>query len=111
MPPDRPAAAMTTEQALRPLILAVVAETVPAAVMATVAALESQRAALPADGRLAYPEAEAARLLGLRAHQLRDCRLRGEIEASVGPGRKVLYTREQLLAYLAGRRWTKNGDP
>ena len=29
--------------------------------------------------RLGYPEAEAAALLGIERHVLRDCRLRGEI--------------------------------
>jgi hypothetical protein len=81
--------------ALGPLIRAVVAE--------TLAATEAARAGLP--DKLAFGEAEAARLLSLHPHQLRDERLRGRIEASVGPGRKVLYTREQLLAYLAARRW------
>jgi hypothetical protein len=82
-------------EALRPLISAVVAE--------TLAAVENVRATLP--DKLAFTEAEAARLLSLRTHQLRDERLRGRIEASVGPGRKVLYTREQLLGYLASRKW------
>jgi hypothetical protein len=81
--------------ALRPLIAAVVTE--------TLAAVDSARSALPE--KLAYSEAEAARLLSLHTHQLRDERLRGRIEASVGPGRKVLYTREQLLNYLASRKW------
>ena len=54
--------------------------------------------------RLAFSEAEAARLLSLKQHQLRDCRLRGEIGASIGPCRKILYRREDLLAYLARNR-------
>lgn len=85
---------------LRPLISAVIAE--------TLAALEKDRAALP--DKLAYSEGEAARLLSLHSHQLRDARLRGEIEASVGPCRKILYTREQLLTYLANRRWQPKKD-
>jgi hypothetical protein len=83
-------------QALRPLIAEVLA------------ALESERSRLPGD-RLAFSEAEAARMLGLHVHQLRDARLRHEIEASVGPGKKILYRREDLLAYLASRRWAVNG--
>jgi hypothetical protein len=80
---------------IEPIIAAVVAK--------TIAALDAERAQL--NGRLAYPEAEAATLLGLHRHQLRDERLKGRIAASVGPGRKVLYTRQDLLDYLAARRW------
>jgi hypothetical protein len=81
--------------ALTPLIRAVVEQ--------TIARLDEARSALP--DKLAFTEAEAARLLSLNQHQLRDERLRGSIEASVGPGRKILYSREQLLAYLTSRRW------
>jgi hypothetical protein len=81
--------------ALQPLIRAVVE--------ATLAAVEIDRSALP--DKLAFSEAEAARLLSLHQHQLRDERQRGRVEASVGPGRKILYSREQLLDYLASRRW------
>ena len=66
--------------------------------------LEEVRGSLP--DRLCFRENEAARLMGLNPHQLRDARLRGEIEAHVGPGRVILYRREQLLAYLMARRWT-----
>ncbi len=65
--------------------------------------LEEARGSLPE--RLTFREAEAARLLGLNAHQLRDARLRGEVEAHVGPGRVILYRREQLLDYLMARPW------
>src|SRR5262245_60502693 len=71
--------------------------------------LDQARAVLP-DGKLAYGEAEAARLLSLHPHQLRDARLRGEIKASTGPGRKILYTRADLLSYLAARRWAPAAD-
>jgi hypothetical protein len=81
--------------ALTPLIRAVVEQ--------TIARLDEARSALP--DKLAFTEAEAARLLSLNQHQLRDERLRGSIEASVGPGRRILYTRDQLLQYLAARRW------
>src|SRR5262249_50191699 len=80
---------------LRPLIEQVV--------QATMVRLEEIRATL--GSRLAYSEAEAAALLGLLPHQLRDERLRGRISASVGPGRKLLYSREALLGYLASRPW------
>src|SRR5437016_1414567 len=89
-------------EALRPIIEAVVTE--------ALARLEADRQRLGPDSRLAYSEAEAARLLGLQPHQLRDTRLRGEIEASVGPGRKILYSRADLLGYLASRRWKPNGE-
>jgi hypothetical protein len=84
--------------ALEPIIRAVVEQ--------TIAALDAERARL--NGRLAYPEAEAAALLGLARHQLRDMRLAGRIGASVGPGKKVLYTRQDLEGFLRANRWTPN---
>lgn len=72
---------------LKPIVEAVLAE-----VLAKAAPLQSER--------LAYLEPEAAALLGLRAHQLRDARLRGEITATKVGGR-LGYSREELLAYLA----------
>jgi hypothetical protein len=51
--------------------------------------------------RLGYPEPEAARLLGLAAHQLRDARRRGEITGR-RIGRSVVYSRSALLAWLDG---------
>jgi hypothetical protein len=85
---------------LRPLIQAVVAE--------ALAQLEADRARVGGD-KLCYSEAEAAALLSLHEHQLRDERRRGRVQASVGPGRKILYGKTDLLAYLASRRWTGNG--
>jgi hypothetical protein len=64
---------------------------------------EHARATLP--DRLAFPEAEAAALLGLHAYQLRDERRRGRVRASRGPGGKILYTRQNLLDYLLSRPW------
>jgi len=87
--------------ALRPLIKQIVEE--------TLAAMAEDNAAVNGN-RLAYSEAEAAALLGLQPHQLRDERLRGRIQASVGPGKRVLYSRSDLLEYLRQRRWGKNGD-
>lgn len=81
--------------ALEPLIRRVVEE--------TLARLEEDRARL--GDRLAYSEAEAAALLALEPHQLRDERRRGRVTASVGPGRKILYSREDLTRYLLSRRW------
>ena len=78
---------------LEPLVARVVEQ--------TIRRLDEIRGTLPE--RLAFREVEAARLLGLHGHQLRDTRLRGEIEAHIGPGRLVLYRREQLLHYLMSR--------
>jgi hypothetical protein len=82
--------------ALEPLIRATVE--------ATVARLEFARATL--DDRLAYGEAEAARLLGLEPYVLRDERLRERITASSIVGRRIRYTKRDLLDYLASRRTT-----
>jgi hypothetical protein len=50
-------------------------------------------------GRLAFTEPEAAALLGVRPHVLRDCRRRGELQASK-VGSKIVYTRADLLEFL-----------
>ena len=81
------------EADLLPVIQRTVAE--------TLRQMESDRAKL--NGRLAYPEPEAAALLGVRSHVLRDARLRGEIRGSK-VGKRVLYERDELLRFLAGRR-------
>jgi hypothetical protein len=61
------------------------------------------------NGKLAYSEPEAAALLSLAPHQLRDARLRGEINASRGPKGKILYGKTDLLTYLArGRSGVKD---
>ena len=65
--------------------------------------LEEARAAL--SDKMAFGEEEASRLLSLNRHQLRDERRRGRISASIGPGGLILYKREDLANYLAGRRW------
>ncbi len=84
---------------LRPLVAEVVRE--------VLAALRADEAKL--GDRLAWNEAEAAELLGLHAHQLRDVRLRGEIAASRIVGGRVVYSRDDLLAYLGGRRVAADG--
>ncbi len=53
--------------------------------------------------RLAFPEAEAARSLGVKPHILRDARLRGDISGT-RIGRRVVYEREQLLEWLRRNR-------
>lgn len=69
---------------------------------AVVAVLEELQAkAGPLGDRLAFPEAEAAALLGVAPHVLRDCRLRGEIAGRL-VGKKIVYSRDSLLRFLAG---------
>lgn len=53
------------------------------------------------DGRLAYSEAEAAALMGVPRHTLRDCRLRGEVQA-VRVGKQIRYSRAALVGLLEG---------
>lgn len=78
---------------LRPVIEAVVAETIDQ--------FESDRAKF--GNRLAYIEPEAAALLGIAPHVLRDCRLRGEISATKA-GKRLLYERGEILRFLGVRR-------
>jgi hypothetical protein len=80
---------------LEPLIRKVVDE--------AITRLEADRAAVGA--RLCYSEPEAAELLGLAPHQLRDARLAGKIHCSQITGRRIRYTRDDLIQYLAGNRW------
>lgn len=82
---------------LRPLIEKVVSETVQH--------LSEAQAGL--GDRLGYSEAEAAALLGLESHVLRDERRRGRIKAYVIVGRRVRYARQDLIDYLAREQWTK----
>jgi hypothetical protein len=67
--------------------------------------LEQIKSTLP--DRVAFTEAEAAALLGLESHQLRDERHRGRVRAYVISGRRVRYAREDLIAYLKRREWTE----
>lgn len=60
------------------------------------------------DGRLAYSEAEAAQMLGVKSHVLGDARRRGEIDASKVGG-VVRYTKSDLLKFLASSRWNGRG--
>ncbi|MCH8042804.1 MAG: helix-turn-helix domain-containing protein [Planctomycetes bacterium] len=78
---------------LRPLVEMIVA--------ATLERLEAQRQKL--SGKLAYPAPEAAALLGVRPHVLRDARLRGEITGS-RVGKRILYAHDELLAFLRRQR-------
>ena len=67
---------------------------IEATVEVTVERIEADRARLKS--RLAYTEPEAAALLGVRPHVLRDARLRGEITAT-RIGKRVAYERGELL--------------
>ncbi len=78
---------------LAPLVRAVVAEVLLQA--------EADRAKL--NGRLGHSEPEAAALLGVPRHVLRDCRLRQEISARK-VGRKFIYSRNVLLKFLEGKQ-------
>ena len=80
--------------ALRPVIEAAVAET-----MARIAADSANMG-----DKLAFDEQEAARLLGIEPHVLRDARLRGCISASRITGRRIRYARTDLLEYLQRNR-------
>lgn len=57
--------------------------------------------------RIAYPENEAAKLLGVKGHVLRDARLRKEINASK-IGRGFSYSREDLIRWFESRRVPAN---
>jgi hypothetical protein len=83
--------------ALEPLIKQVVTE--------AIVQLETVRPTLPE--RLAFSEPEAARLIGLEPHQLRDERRRGRITASQIVGRRIRYQRSDLIGYLAARKWER----
>ena len=78
-----------SQDELRPLIQAVVRETLQQ--------IEAEHAAT--NGRLAFSEGEAASLLGVQRHTLRDCRRRGEISARK-VGKEYRYTREELERFL-----------
>lgn len=77
------------ESNLRPLVRLAVAEALDR--------MEEERAKL--QGRLAFTEPEAAVLLGVKPHVLRDCRRRGELQGAK-VGSKIVYTRPDLLTFL-----------
>ena len=74
---------------LRPIVHLAVAEALNR--------MEEERAKL--QGRLAFTEPEAAVLLGVKPHVLRDCRRRGELQGA-RVGSKTVYTRADLLEFL-----------
>jgi hypothetical protein len=77
------------QDALRPLVHLAVSEALER--------MEADRAKL--SGRLAFTEAEAAALLGVKPYVLRDCRRRGEL-AGARVGSKIVYSRADLLEFL-----------
>ncbi|MEQ8786244.1 MAG: helix-turn-helix domain-containing protein [Pirellulaceae bacterium] len=66
-------------------------------VQVTIEQLNSQQCKL--NGRIGFTEREAAELLGVQQHTLRDCRLRGEISAKK-MGSRYVYAAETLRKYL-----------
>jgi hypothetical protein len=78
-----------SEADIRPLVEIVVAEVV------------AKVGGVPSD-RLAFEESEAARMLGIPKHVLRDLRLSGGIEAKKC-GKRALYRRDVLLRYLGAK--------
>ena len=76
-------------EALRPLVHLAVAEALDR--------MEEERAQF--NGRLAFTEPEAAVLLGVKPHVLRDCRRRGELQGAK-VGSRIVYTRADLLDFL-----------
>jgi hypothetical protein len=83
---------------MRPLIAEVVRE--------VFAQVDRDRTAVTE--QFCYTEAEAAALLRLHPHQLRDERLRKRIAASAIVGRRIRYLRGDLLRYLTERRVQEN---
>lgn len=81
-------------EALRPLVYAIVSEVLDQRT-------DDERR-LPAE-RLAHSEAEAASLLGVQRHVLRDARRRGELSGSRA-GRGIVYTPGELRRWLEASR-------
>ena len=82
------------ESELRPIVKAVVAEVLA----------EQKQLQQVYEGRLAYSEAEAANMLGLKQHQLRDLRRDNKISHTKIVGRQIRYTLQDLKDYLNRER-------
>jgi hypothetical protein len=54
------------------------------------------------DDRISYTETEAAELVGVKRHVLRDERLKGHVRHGK-VGNRIVYTRRQLLEFVEGR--------
>ena len=72
---------------------------IAATVKATLEQVADENAQL--NGRIAFSEPEAACLLGVKSHVLRDARLRGEIQAKK-VGKSFRYSRNQLVRFMDG---------
>src|SRR5262249_5666672 len=59
------------------------------------------------NGKIAYSEAEAAALIGVEAHVLRDARREGDLPAFVIRGGRVRYLAKDLIAYVTRTPWTQ----
>ncbi len=90
-----------------PLLLPVAADAlaplIEAVVEATLRRVEAARPALP--DKLAFAEAEAARLLSLNPWQLRGERRLGRVRARSGRAGRSSTRGEALVDYLASRPW------
>lgn len=85
-----------TDHDLRPLVAAVVGEVLT----------NLEQRGMRDSEKLAYSEAEAAAMLGVNRHQLRDARRRKEIVGSRA-GKSVVYSRQELVQYLERTREEK----
>jgi len=81
---------------IRPLVQQVVAEAIS----------RLEESGRQHGSQLAYTEAQAAAMLGVKPHVLRDLRLSGEVEAS-RVGMRIVYTRESLTRLLEKNKWTQ----
>jgi hypothetical protein len=86
---------------LRPVVKMVVEEVLRQA--------KSDQAKLDGN-KLAFSEEEAARLLDIEPHVLRDERRRGKIKASQIVGRRIRYMQSDLLDYMLSRRYGEGGE-
>jgi hypothetical protein len=82
----RPVQLQLSSDDLRPIVAVVVQE-----MLTTAAAIKPDR--------IGYSEREAAELIGLPRHVLRDCRLRGEIHARK-VGKQFIYAADELRRWL-----------
>src|SRR5262249_19066958 len=87
---------------LLPVELGALTPIIDRAVEAAIARLE-QRLAAAEEGDI-LTEEQAARLLQVESHVLRDERRRGRISASRIVGRRIRYQRRDLVAYLDANR-------
>lgn len=75
---------------------------IDAAVRSALDQQQAEAATLNPD-RISYYEPEAAQLVGIPSHVLRDARLRGEIVGS-RIGKRIVYERAELLRFIREKR-------